>query len=123
MPKKIYVLSSEERRKLVRDGLFSSKISELHNRDIIDTLFINLEVSYPLLEEYCNSNNKSIIEIYYTKKEDEDILLHHFADIHNYTQNKPGKECFAYISERRSGDLGQLINNLKYFFSVDKIDI
>ncbi len=127
MPKQIYILTSEDERELIRDALFSKKISELHKEKGIDALFIDQHKinpsNYTLLRSYCQENQTSSIEVI-DLKEKTDITSNHFFKIHKYIKENTQKNNFTYISERENkGDLERLLGFLKQGFQVDEIEL
>ena len=127
MSKQIYILKSEDERELVRDALFSRKVSELNREKGIDTLFLDLHKihppNYPLLRDYCQSNQTANIEII-DLQEKTDIIANHFNSIYRYIKRNTQKNNFAYISEKENkGDLERLVGFLKQGFQVDEIEV
>lgn len=127
MPKQIYVLTSEEDREIVRDALFSRKISELNREKGIDTLFLDLHKihppNYPLLRSYCQSNETANIEIIDLIEKD-DFIINDFKKIYRYSKKYPQKDNLAYITEQEDENgLERLVEFLKQEFQVEEIEL
>jgi len=97
--KQIYLLTSNEDRDIVRDSIFSKAVAEIHRKNTLDSVFINSDENYPILENYCKNNETSPIEVVSIEKRYEDRVLNYFSDIINYSKSNPNKKALAHILE------------------------
>jgi len=114
MTRQIYILETKETKETVRDALFSLRIVDLHRKEIIDTIFMNLNIPYLTLRAYCQSNQTDhAIEIQSTSRSDRKNMSNYVLDINKYSQENPSKKRLAFISEEKPGDSERLVGLLK----------
>jgi len=114
---KIYLLSSKETSSLVRDSLFSRKITEIHRVNSLETLFLNSASNYRLLRDYCGSNKTQQISIQHIKPES---LSKCFQEVDDYIASRDAT-TIGYISEQNNQQ--ELLRLLGEKFDVESIPI
>lgn len=112
------MLSSNEPRNIIRDSLFTRTLTNIHRKNSLNVLFSSPLSEYPLLRNYCESNETTFIPIEKIDGIDENDC---FQEISNYLETKPKDTKAAYIYEQNNSlKLTKLIQEK---FPVDLIKI
>ena len=118
---KINIISSLITEDPIRDLSFSRHISEMHIKDGLDALFLSKDSRYPLLRDYCSSNQTSQINCIHIKKRTAEDCLKELIDYVDYAGQRLN---IAYISEENNlPSLKRLLEKSKFEIEESRITI